>query len=141
MTSGGKQNGWTPTFVAAFKGHVECIEALVRHGADVNKATAVSAAWLLIVVGRSRGAAQKGWTPTYGAALGSHLTCIDALVRHGADVNKATNVSRRAPVVAALADQARRAQDGKTPLDAARQSGDTECERVLRNHGAQAPSL
>ena len=38
----GNQNGTTPTFAAAENGHVECIEALVRHGADVNQAMPVS---------------------------------------------------------------------------------------------------
>ena len=41
------QRGWTPTYLAAQNGHVECIDALVRHGADVNKADEVrfGAAW------------------------------------------------------------------------------------------------
>ena len=38
-----EQTGQTPTFRAAEAGHAECIHALVRHGADVNKADVVSA--------------------------------------------------------------------------------------------------
>ena len=41
-----EQNGATPTYIAALNGHVECIDALVRHGADVNKAKQVSASAL-----------------------------------------------------------------------------------------------
>ena len=39
----GEQDGITPTYIAAQMGHVKCIDVLVRHGADVNKATRVSA--------------------------------------------------------------------------------------------------
>ena len=39
--AGGEQDGETPTYVAARDGHVECIDALARHGADVNKAKRV----------------------------------------------------------------------------------------------------
>ena len=40
---GGEQNGVTPTWAAAANGHVKCIDALVRLGADVNKANLASA--------------------------------------------------------------------------------------------------
>ena len=39
----GEQNGATAIYVAAQKGHAECIGALARHGADVNASTAVRA--------------------------------------------------------------------------------------------------
>ena len=35
------QNGWTPVFLAAEKGHNAVVEVLIRAGADVNKATTV----------------------------------------------------------------------------------------------------
>ena len=38
----GAQDGATPTFTAAQEGHVECIEVLARHGADVDQAIPVS---------------------------------------------------------------------------------------------------
>ena len=38
----GQSDGATPTCAAALEGHADCINALVRHGADVNKAATVS---------------------------------------------------------------------------------------------------
>ena len=81
--------------MAAKKGHSECIDALVRHGADVNKAEGVSP----VGCGVSRvvftsfcGDGQNGGTPAYVAAQNGHVACIEVLGRHGADVNKATTV-------------------------------------------------
>ena len=37
----GGQNGATPTYVAAWNGHLECIKVLARYGADVTKAANV----------------------------------------------------------------------------------------------------
>ena len=40
---GGVQDGETPALLAAMQGHAICIDALARHGADVDKAQNVSA--------------------------------------------------------------------------------------------------
>ena len=89
-------------YIAAMYGHVECIDALARYGVDVNRAKQVRERRPL-VMGRSRAsqgfradgcdAKQNGATPTYIAAQEGHMECIDALVRHGADVNQAKQVS------------------------------------------------
>ena len=88
----------TPTFVAARQGHAECIDALARHGADVNRARTVRVgpcAWVVYssLTGRLSGGEQDGETPTYVAASNGHVECIEMLARHGADVNEADEVS------------------------------------------------
>ena len=85
---------------AAEKGQVECVNVLARHGAGVNKANRVSVEayrreWRthrrLFVFGVC-GGEQHGATPTHCAAEHGRVECIDALVRHGADVSKADTV-------------------------------------------------
>ena len=91
-----KQDGWAPIHVAAQKGQVACIDALVRRGADVNRAEE-EVQWCGICMCMSRRCAadheQEGATPTHVAARKGHVDCIEALVRHGADVNMAGKVS------------------------------------------------
>ena len=38
-----KQNGRTPAYISSSNGHKDCLELLIQHKADVNKATNVSA--------------------------------------------------------------------------------------------------
>ena len=38
-----KQDGWTPAYISSYKGQKDCLELLIQHKADVNKATNVSA--------------------------------------------------------------------------------------------------
>jgi ankyrin repeat protein len=109
------QDGTTPLFMAAQKGHLEVVRALVTElGADVNQATQDGATPLLIAAGKGHlkvvralvtelgadvnQAAQNGVTPLLIAAQEGHLEAVRALVMElGADVNQAT-------------------QDGTTPL-------------------------
>ena len=84
--SGGKQDGRTPTFAAVYTDHEECIEALARHGADVNIADKVLAAltgtWDHLADTCCR--VQEGTTPL-SFALRFRLTeSIEVLRRHGA---------------------------------------------------------
>ena len=58
---------------ASEKGHVECIEALHRCGADINA--------------RAKG----GWTAMMYASQSGRMECIEALHRCGADVNAREN--------------------------------------------------
>ena len=87
-----KQDGTTPTHVAARGGHEECIETLARHGADVNaagrvRALSVHVCWMAVSCALCE--RQDGATPMCVAAQEGHMECIEALARHGADVNKA----------------------------------------------------
>lgn len=61
-----------PLHHAAEYGHLACLEALLRQGADVNSKTA------------------EGWTAMHSAALYGRTSCVEALIRYGADVNAKT---------------------------------------------------
>ena len=52
-----------PLHHAAEYGHLACLEALLRQGADVNSATS------------------EGWTALHSAAVYGHTPCVEALIR------------------------------------------------------------
>lgn len=53
-----------PLHHAAEYGHLACLEALLRQGADVNSAT------------------PEGWTALHSASLYGHTSCVEALIRY-----------------------------------------------------------
>lgn len=90
---GGHQKGTTPMLLATVQGYAACVEALARHGADVNTITVCqhraqhsgqTAADSLV--------RQRDWTLLFFAARYGRAECLDALARHGADVNEAMPV-------------------------------------------------
>jgi ankyrin repeat protein len=60
--------GFTPLYSASQNGHLNVVDALLRAGADVNKAK------------------NDGATPLFAACLKGHRACVEALVRARADV-------------------------------------------------------
>jgi predicted LPLAT superfamily acyltransferase len=74
-------NGCTPMFVAAEKGHLEVVRVLVSSGADVNAAKTTD-----------------GATPVFMAAQNGHLEVVRVLVSSGADVNVARTTDGATPV-------------------------------------------
>jgi len=63
--------GYTPLYLAATKGNVAIIQALVDAGADIE------------------GRITTGWTPLAAAILEGHETAVDYLVQSGANIDKA----------------------------------------------------
>ena len=63
-------DGTTPTYIAAEKGHTDCLTALIAAGADVDKAKT-----------------KNGKTPMYIAVEREETTCLEILLCAGADVN------------------------------------------------------
>lgn len=92
--------GETPLFAAALSGRVENVAALLKAGADVNKA-------------RSR----TRETPLLAAVQRGHIDAAKMLLEAGADPCKA-DVFRQ------------------TPLKAALRKGDTLAVKILRNHSS-----
>ena len=68
---------------ASERGHQQCIESLIRRGADVNTTNA----W--------------GDTPVKCAVDKGHVECVNLLIKAGADVNKLNNVGGSAMIGAA----------------------------------------
>lgn len=64
----GQKNDCTPLMEAASAGHVEIIELLIRHGADVNAQSST------------------GNTPLMYACAGGHVEAVKVLLAHGANV-------------------------------------------------------
>ena len=89
----------TPLFLASRNGHCDIVDALLRGGADVNKAMDIGA------------------TPLFMASQLGHCDVVEALLRGGADVNKAKN-------------------DGVTPLFMASQDGHCDVVEALVRAGA-----
>ena len=138
------QDGVTPTYMAAEHGQAGCVAALARCGADVNKASNVSAlrACSAVAGGCAHDAAvlglQRDATPTYIAAQNGHAACIEALVRHGADVNQAKVTVGTACITGGTGGDTgcTAEQNGATPTYTAAQTGAAECIDVLARHGA-----
>jgi ankyrin repeat protein len=62
------EDGWTALMSAAFKGHLEVVKELLKHGAKV------------------KGADKDGWTPLKIAAKYGHMDVVEELQKHGASV-------------------------------------------------------
>ena len=121
------ERGWTELMLAAFYGHHEMVELLLKHGANIfaidsggNTALHwaafsghVSCAKLLVENHADVDARSNfGWTPLLQATTRRHLAMVMLLINHGADPNIA-------------------AQDGNTALHKAAAAGYTEIIRPL----------
>jgi ankyrin repeat protein len=123
-------DGFTPLHLAAFFGHDEAVELLLRHGADVD------------VVARN-GDLQVA--PLHSAAAGGHARIVGILLEHGAAPNvrqgggytplhAAAQNGDRESVEALLesgADPSLADDEGRTPGALARASGHDELDELL----------
>lgn len=126
------ERGWTPLMLAAFNGHPEVIELLLKHGADVysndlggNSALHwaafsghVDCAQALLDEHADVDARNNfGWTPLLQATARRHLEVVMLLINRGANLNLC-------------------ASDGNTALHKAAASGYVEIIRPLLAHDA-----
>ena len=124
------EDGFQPLGLAAYFGHLESAEYLVKAGAPVNSASrnglkatplqsATSAGHVKIVEMLLKNRAdpnaqeQGGYTPLHAAAQNGDLAMIRALLYGGADLTL-------------------RSEDGKTPLDLALKAGHGEAAKLLQ---------
>jgi ankyrin repeat protein/peroxiredoxin len=114
---------------AALKGHIDIMELLLSHGADVNSLNA------------------QGATALHDAALAGQRAAADALLKHGANINardsdsgatplhQAASWGRRSVVellLARHADPGIKDKNGRTALDLAVANGQQEVAEVLK---------
>jgi ankyrin repeat protein len=82
LVSAKDSDGSTPLHCATWKGHVEVVTVLLKHGADVN-AENNNDHW--------------GTTPLHAAAHANQRAIAELLIAHGANIN-ATNLNGRTPL-------------------------------------------
>ena len=68
-------SGWTPLHDAASNGHVEVMEILLEHGANINDR------------GEIGSKQSEGVTPLHEAAMEGQVEAMTTLLQHGADAN------------------------------------------------------
>lgn len=128
------ENGYDALMLAAYFGHLDVVETLLRYGADV------------------RARASNGTTALMAAVQNGHAGVARLLVEHGADVN-AVDQAGLPPLMTAAwrgdaelvgfliargADVNFRNARGWTALGVARQKGHAEVAELLRRAGAVA---
>lgn len=162
------RGGWTPLHAASVRGASRSISALLRFGADKNRPDwrglpalhlaaehgHLNATTVLLVAGadvHSRHGEDE-YSALDSASVGGHREVLEAIVRHGADVNAGDSGGITALFVAAMYDRMRAidylveagakvgAQDdrGWTALHAASSEGSTKAIEALLRHGADS---
>ncbi len=87
------KNGVTPLFAAAGNGDTAILEALIRHGANVNAAVFST----FVYEGET---VAQGCTPLMAALAGNHSKTVDLLLKNGADVGLA-DINGSGPMIIA----------------------------------------
>lgn len=119
----------TALMMAAYKGHADCVAALLKGGATVNLQTGNTA-----------------WSALMLAAEGGHTECMRLLSEAGADLNLQNSWGGTALMLAAMegnadcvkfllergADAAIRSKSGDTALDIAETEHRQECAALLK---------
>ena len=129
-------DGFTPLGLAAFFGHREVVDLLLRHGADVNAVSQNA----------------TGYTALTGAVAGGHAEIVALLLGARANPNHRYGPgytplleaagSGKSEIARHLleggADPNARTDDGQTPLAVAEAKGHSAVAALLRQYGAKA---
>lgn len=126
------RKGFTPLFIAAKSGHLDCVKYLVSKGAEINicSRSGTTALWAACALGQTVTASflkelgadvNATWycnrTLVAAAAWNGHADSVRLTASFGVDVNKADD-------------------DGKTPIYLAAESGKVDCILALHSLGA-----
>jgi ankyrin repeat protein len=106
------KGGFTPVVVAAVMGHLDVVQYLAEHGADINKRDNIRhknallgasfrsnddvAAYLLAHGAEVNAQGVNGWTPLHDAAFVADYNIVKMLVEHGADTSIKNNAGMTA---------------------------------------------
>lgn len=162
------RGGWTPLHAASVRGASRSISALLRFGADKNRPDwrglpalhlaaehgHLNATTVLLVAGADVHTryGEDEYSALDSASVGGHREVLEAIVRHGADVNAGDSGGVTSLFVAAMYDRVRAidylveagakvgAQDdrGWTALHAASSEGSTKAIEALLRYGADS---
>lgn len=154
-------SGETPLMAALYRGHKECVAALVAHGVPLD-IFAAAAVGNMDALNRALGTgatavsrvAYDGWTALHLAAFFGHLDAAERLLEAGADLNAvSTNSLGNTPLHAAVAgghvdvslmliarggDVNAKDTGGHTPFHIAAEAGYVPVVRALLERGADA---
>jgi len=126
-------DGWTALHLAAFFGHRELVNLLLGKGATIDAP--------------SRSSASYGNSPLQAAIAMSHYEVVKLLIERGANVNFVQQPGGLTPLHIAAsrndvnivrllidngADKQAMTDDGKKPVDIAKERNNTEIERYLK---------
>jgi ankyrin repeat protein len=123
-------DGFYPLGLAAYFGHREIVEFLLKNGADVKLAARNGQKVTALHAGASRGGAEivkmlleaganpnarqeRGFVPLHSAAANGNVAAVESLLKHGAHPDA-------------------KADDGKAPADMAAEGGHKELAEMLR---------
>ncbi|KAJ3217992.1 hypothetical protein HDU67_006892 [Dinochytrium kinnereticum] len=164
-------NGWTPLNSAAYNGHLEAVNMLMKAGARVD--TQSSTGWTPLASAALTGHLDvvqflvmhnadmeamtiHKWTPLYSASYSGHTEVVVWLISQGANVNAANDCgwyplssaansghidAVKALVEAGHADLECRNDDGSTPLFLAAMNNHLEVVKYLITNGADPNAL
>ena len=156
----------TPLYIAALKGLVEVVKALLKQGADVNQlCNGRSPLWIaakeghvkvvkaLLKQGADVNQLCNGRSPLWIAAQSGYVGVVEALLEKGANANQLCNgltplhiatLKGHVKVVEALLEKGAAVDtlcNGLTPLHIAAQEGHVEVVKALLKQGANANQL